>query len=89
MPYGTGFARGFGFRGCSPEWPYIGRGRGGLPRCLAYRLPYHADVTGRLPEIVAAEVDSLKSQARTLKQQLEAIESRIQDLEKEKEVKER
>jgi hypothetical protein len=24
---------GFGFRGSSPPWPYIGRGRGGLPRC--------------------------------------------------------
>ncbi len=24
---------GFGFRGSSPPWPYIGIGRGGLPRC--------------------------------------------------------
>ena len=24
---------GYGFRGCSPPWPYVGRGRGGLPRC--------------------------------------------------------
>ena len=24
---------GFGFRGVSPPWPYVGRGRGGLPRC--------------------------------------------------------
>jgi hypothetical protein len=32
---GFGFRRGmgFGFRGSSPPWPYIGRGRGGLPRC--------------------------------------------------------
>lgn len=28
-----GFGGGFGFRGASPPWPYIGRGRGGLPRC--------------------------------------------------------
>jgi hypothetical protein len=27
---------GFGFRGSSPPWPYIGRGRGGLPRCGYY-----------------------------------------------------
>jgi hypothetical protein len=27
---------GFGFRGSSPGRPYIGRGRGGLPRCYAY-----------------------------------------------------
>jgi hypothetical protein len=34
--YGRGFGRGgwgFGFRGSSPPWPYIGIGRGGLPRC--------------------------------------------------------
>jgi hypothetical protein len=34
--YGRGFGRvgwGFGFRGSSPSWPFIGRGRGGLPRC--------------------------------------------------------
>jgi len=33
---GRGFFRGgigFGFRGSSPPWPYIGQGRGGLPRC--------------------------------------------------------
>lgn len=36
---GRGFARGggggmgFGFRGSSPPWPYVGLGRGGLPRC--------------------------------------------------------
>jgi len=35
MPNGFGFrgGRGFGFRGASPPWPYVGRGRGGLPRC--------------------------------------------------------
>jgi hypothetical protein len=34
--YGRGFGRGgwgFGFRGNSPPWPYVGIGRGGLPRC--------------------------------------------------------
>ena len=30
---GFGGGSGFGFRGASPPWPYIGRGRGGLPRC--------------------------------------------------------
>ena len=32
---GLGFGRGmgFGFRGNSPPWPYVGLGRGGLPRC--------------------------------------------------------
>jgi hypothetical protein len=31
--FGFGRGMGFGFRGNSPPWPYIGRGRGGLPRC--------------------------------------------------------
>ena len=33
--FGRGFGggMGFGFRGSSPPWPYIGLGRGGLPRC--------------------------------------------------------
>lgn len=34
--YGRGLGRGgwgFGFRGSSPPWPYVGLGRGGLPRC--------------------------------------------------------
>jgi hypothetical protein len=36
--YGRGFGGrgggwGFGFRGSSPPWPYVGLGRGGLPRC--------------------------------------------------------
>ena len=30
---GGGYGRRFGFRGISPPWPYVGRGRGGLPRC--------------------------------------------------------
>ena len=36
--FGRGLGRGgggwgFGFRGSSPPWPYVGLGRGGLPRC--------------------------------------------------------
>jgi hypothetical protein len=36
--YGRGYGggMGLGFRGASPPWPYIGRGRGGLPRCGYY-----------------------------------------------------
>ena len=36
---GGGFGRGFGFRGYSPPWPYVGLGRGGLPRGGAYAAP--------------------------------------------------
>ena len=31
--FGRGGGFGFGFRGASPPWPYVGIGRGGLPRC--------------------------------------------------------
>ena len=31
--FGRGGGWGFGFRGTSPPWPYVGIGRGGLPRC--------------------------------------------------------
>jgi len=36
---------GFGFQGTSPPWPYVGRGRGGLPRC-SYFLRGAAGVPG-------------------------------------------
>ena len=38
MPNGFGYGRGrgFGFRGSSPPWPYVGVGRGGLPRCWCF-----------------------------------------------------
>ncbi len=46
--FGRGWGRrggaGFGFRGTSPSWPYVGRGMGGLPRCwypgVAMASPY-------------------------------------------------
>ena len=34
--FGRGGGWGFGFRGASPPWPYLGIGRGGLPRCGYY-----------------------------------------------------
>ncbi len=34
------YGRGFGFRGFSPPWPFVGIGRGGLPRCWYYAYPY-------------------------------------------------
>ena len=44
MPNGFGFRGGwgFGFRGSSPPWPYVGLGRGGLPRCWYYLGPMGA-----------------------------------------------
>ena len=83
-----GFSRrgsvGFGFRGGSPPWPYVGRGRGGLPRSWYPGLstsnylptaPYFAGMTRE------NETDWLKRQAEIVKAELERVESRIRDLE--------
>ncbi len=87
MQYGYG--RGFGFRGSSPPWPYVGRGRGGLPRC------WHPGLLGRAPVYGAPraapywpapaheeELGFLKEQANVMKREMEEIERRIQELEK-------
>jgi len=84
MYYGTGIGRGggrgmrgsgsgFGFRGVAPAWPYIGRGRGGLPRC-----GYLLNNFGVAPQSVSdQELDVLKVQAQALRAQLEQIEAKL------------
>jgi hypothetical protein len=74
---------GLGFRGSSPPYPYIGRGRGGLPRC-AYpgsraNLSFPAFNTPVMSR--EQEISLLKTQAETIRKELEAVESRIHDLE--------
>lgn len=73
---------GFGFRGSSPPWPYIGRGRGGLPRCGYFLGGAWAPGVPASPE---QELDFLKSQADALKDQLEQVEARVRELEKKEE----
>jgi hypothetical protein len=84
-----GYGRGFGFMGSSPPWPYTGRGRGGLPRCwhpgllrgvAPYATPWKAPYWPRPSR--EEELGALQEQADTMKQQLQGIESRIQELEK-------
>ena len=72
---------GFGFRGSSPPYPYIGRGRGGLPRCGYYlgnqaNLPYANPSMNR-----EQEINFLKTQAEATRKELESIESRLHDME--------
>ena len=88
MSNGMGFGRGFGFRGCAPAWPYVGRGRGGLPRCLAYDFPYNTQAIGQQTTTPGTEISLLRNQAQNLKYQLDLIESRIKNLEQKKEGKE-
>ena len=84
MQYGYG--RGFGFRGASPPWPYVGRGRGGLPRCWYGgwwgAAPYPPAVPYSPAPTPEEELGFLKDQANAMKIQLEDIERRIQEIEK-------
>jgi hypothetical protein len=76
---------GFGFRGSSPPWPYVGQGRGGLPRCAYFlgragtNAPETAIITSQMPK--EQELDLLKSQVSTIQSQLELIETRMRELE--------
>jgi len=85
---------GLGFGGNSPPWPYIGMGRGGLPRCsyyfhdaglLSYQPLVKAQVAGYKPFPASMnreeELSHLKDQAEAVKNRLDKIETRIQDLE--------
>jgi hypothetical protein len=82
--FGAGFGRGFGFGGASPPWPYVGRGRGGLPRCWAYgpyaTTPYEGPGHWA-PPAPEAELDYLKGESEMVKQHLDLVEKRISELE--------
>jgi hypothetical protein len=81
--FGHGGGMGFGFRGSSPPWPYVGRGRGGLPRCGYYfrpgAAPLHPPYSPGMTR--EEELSYMKDQADAIKRQLEEIESRMRDLE--------
>jgi len=91
--FGRGGGMGFGFRGASPPWPYIGRGRGGLPRCgyftgdasvpapWSYRPSYYppAPAPGAYPPY--APPMSKDEELNFLKDQAEAIKGQLEDIE--------
>jgi hypothetical protein len=81
---GSGGGMGFGFRGATPPWPYVGRGRGGLPRCGYYLSGAGAPPPAFSGQPAGDEFGYLKSQAEAIKGQLEQIESRMRQLEDEK-----
>jgi hypothetical protein len=92
MGFGSRGGMGFGFRGSSPPWPYVGIGRGGLPRC-GYFLGSAAGAPVAWPYQQPAfapqvsqeqELDFLRDQAEAINEQLEQIQARIRDLESEK-----
>ena len=90
MPYGRGFGTGRGmgggFRGSYAAWPYIGRGRGGLPRCgcsfagPAYARPdYNYDLysAGNNPELMQAAAANLKDRLAYLKARITDLEQQV------------
>jgi hypothetical protein len=84
---GRGGGAGFGFRGSSPPYPYVGRGRGGLPRCqypglTGAAIPFTANAPYPVAPTQEEELNFLKSQSEATRRQLEDIERRIQELEK-------
>jgi len=84
-PGGRGGA-GLSFRGSSPPWPYVGRGRGGLPRCWYPGLWGGVGYSTQAPYWTAPtrgeELGFLKNQSDVMKRQLEDIERRIEELQK-------
>jgi len=84
-PSGRGGA-GFGFRGSSPPWPYVGRGRGGFPRCwypaAALASPYVPGSMLHTPRVTREqELSFLKEEAEAMRRHMEDAEARIKELE--------
>jgi len=91
--FGRGLNRGggagLGFRGNSPPWPYVGRGRGGLPRC-GYPGVFTANpsfypgqgATQYTPRMTREqELSCLKKEANAVRTHLEDVEARIKEIE--------
>jgi hypothetical protein len=90
---GFGGGMGFGFRGSSPPWPDVGRGRGGLPRCGyftggpgAAAPPYYApSFYGGVPNAPGypayAPPMTRDEELNFLKEEGEAIKRRLEEIE--------
>ena len=89
--FGSGGGRGFGFRGSSPPWPYVGIGRGGLPRCGyffsgagagVYQPPaFYPGITGAPGYAPYAPQMTGEEGLSYLKSQAESIKSRLEEIE--------
>ena len=76
---GVGY-RDAGFRGYTPPWPYIGRGRGGYARC---RYPGFTGIYGDPYPSRDQEIDDLKNQAKAMREQLDGVEETIKQMSQE------
>ena len=98
--FGRGFGSrggmGFGFRGNSPPWPYVGIGRGGLPRCGYFlsgaagvppagpypQTPYpYAGMSPAYGATPFAPQMSKEQELAFLKDQAEAIKGQLEQIE--------
>ena len=89
---GSGRGMGFGFRGASPPWPYVGRGRGGLPRCgyylggaaalprPVYGAPFYDPVTAA-PGYATYAAPTSEEEISYLREQAEAIRTELDGIE--------
>ena len=93
-----GGGRGCGFRGSAPAWPYVGRGRGGMPRCMSpsvqgnwsygpqrWATPVAAQTSYGPQMTREQEINVLKDEQQFIKSRLEQIDTRMQELEKKEE----
>jgi len=84
---------GFGFRGDSPPWPYVGRGRGGLPRCgyflsdagaspdLAYQPPFYGQGPAAPGYAPFPQQMSREDELGYLRDQAEAAREQLEQIE--------
>jgi len=93
--FGRGFGRGmgFGFRGTSPPWPYVGIGRGGLPRCgyflsgagapppLPYQPPFYGQEATAPGYAPFSPQMSRENEFGYLKDEAETIKGQLEQIE--------
>ena len=96
--FGRGFGfrggMGFGFRGSSPPWPYVGLGRGGLPRCgyflsgaagaptaWPYQQPFYAAAPPTPEAAPYAPQMTREQELDFLRSEAEAIKGQLEEIE--------
>ena len=90
---GFGGGMGFGFRGSSPPWPYVGIGRGGLPRCgyflsgagapppWPYQPPFHGQGPATPGYTPFSPQMTREEELGYLRDQAEAIKEQLEQIE--------
>jgi hypothetical protein len=93
--FGRGFGggMGFGFRGASPPWPYVGIGRGGLPRCgyffgdagvtqpWSYQAPFYGQGQAYPGYTPFSPQMSREDELDYLRDQAEAVKEQLEQIE--------